>query len=150
MAKKERGPVRKLLLSFVNFPQWMGARSLKASAQDIKTMAKQLFVPKQATRFETFDEAVARMNLSEDDLVERRRQFAQMAVLYLLLTLGLFGYTLYLIFYGTMSAVLMTAVLTLVGFSFFFKEHFWYTQLKYRRLGFTFKEWLTALFKELP
>lgn len=134
--------VKDFLKSFVNFPAWMGASHLKRTADDIGKMSKELFTVQSAQgREETFEEAVQRFNLSETDLAQRQRAFGRLAALYLFIFFCLGVYAVYLWHKHDYLSVLMTFVLMLVAGSFAFKEHFWYMQMRQKRLGLTPKEW---------
>jgi intracellular multiplication protein IcmV len=134
--------VKDFLKSFVNFPAWMGASGLRRTAGDISTMSRELFTLKHApVREETFEEAIARFNLSEADLKQRQRAFGRLAALYLFVVFCLGIYVVYLWYNHAILSVFMTLVLMLVASSFAFKEHFWYVQMRQRRLGLTLKQW---------
>ena len=134
--------VKDFLKSFVNFPAWMGASHLKRTADDISKMSKELFTLQHASvREETFEEAVLRFNLSEADLAQRQRAFGRLAALYLFICFCLGVYAVYLWHKHDFLSVLMTLVLMMVAASFAFKEHFWYVQMRQRRLGLTPKDW---------
>lgn len=136
--------VKSFLKSFVNFPAWMGASTLRRNAKDIVAMSRELFSLKNRGSqgpTETFHEAAARFNLSEADLIQRQRAFGRLAAVYLFLVLCLGVYAGYLLYRHAYLSVIMTFVLMLVAASFAFKEHFWYVQMRHRRLGLTVKDW---------
>lgn len=134
--------IRDFLKSFVNFPAWMGASHLKRTAVDIGKMSKELFtVQPVSVREETFEEAVQRFRLTDADLAQRQRVFARLTALYLAIFFCLGIYAFYLWYRHDFLSVLMTFVLMMVTASFAFKEHFWYVQMRQKRLGLTPKEW---------
>ncbi len=63
---------------FVNFPQWMGWKQINASSRDLKDLAKAVFrIKLEKTEDgkpveETFEQAMARLNITEEQLVERK------------------------------------------------------------------------------
>ena len=105
-------------------------------------LLRDLFNFKQLpVREETFEEAVARFNLSEADILQRQKAFGRLAAFYLFIAVCLGIYTGYLYYKSAFLSMLMTLVLILLACSFAFKEHFWYAQMCQRRLGLTFKDW---------
>lgn len=142
MASSKYG-VKDFLKSFINVPAWMGMNHLLRTANDISTLSRDLFTFKRPPlREETFEEAVARFNLSETDILQRQKAFGRLAAFYLFIAVCLGVYASYLFYKAAWLPVLMTLVLILVACSFAFKEHFWYAQMRQRRLGLTFKDWL--------
>ena len=143
--QNRRGGVRRGLRSLVNFPAWMGWKDLSRNASFIKSMVVSLLTVSKAEHQETYEEAVERLNLSSKELQQRQQGFLQMAILYFILMLLLMAYAVYLVFVGTLTAVLMSSVLVLVTASLAFREHFWYFQMKQKRLGCSLKSWFLFL-----
>jgi intracellular multiplication protein IcmV len=143
MSKKPT--VKKVLKSFVDVPRWIGFSSLRATGSQIGGMARNLFSTAKPQFEETYEEAVQRMQLSEEALQKRMTTFFRMAVLYFVIGLCLLVYTGVLFFYGHLTSTMLSLVLSFVLFTFAFREHFWYTQMKLKRLGCTFKEWFAYL-----
>ncbi len=73
--------------------------------------------------------------------MQRQKAFGRLAAFYLFVVCCLGMYAIYLWYQHAFLAILMTAILMLVATSFAFKEHFWYMQMRQRRLGLTLKEW---------
>ena len=133
--------------SLVNFPKWMGYKSLLNNGVSLKEAVKGLFVPKQPVYQEDFEEAVKRLGLNEQLLEERKQQFFKRSVIFFLITCALFLYAVYLLFISNWLGALLAFVVTFIALSFTFREHFWYVQIKQRRLGCTFKEYLQGFFQ---
>lgn len=142
--------VKKTVKSLFNFSAWMGADELRRSGSNIKQLAKSIFSVRNAQYEETFEQAVQRFNLSEADLKEREKAFGWMALFYGVLMGVLLAYMAYLWVWGTWSSVLMTLILSAVMASLAFRQHFWYFQVRERRLGCTFKEWFFFLVGYVP
>lgn len=140
---------RRYARSFLDIPRWMGAEHLKRNARSIRSMLRGFSTVKKPELEETFEQAITRMGLNEQRLEERKAEFFRLAMIYLAAALGAFAYLLYLIFHGHYRALMLSLTLVIVLFSFFFREHFWYTQMKYRRLGMTFGQWLRSLFQDV-
>lgn len=139
--------IGRIIKPFVNFPRWMNLNQLSNTAKTIVGTIKDLKTERQAPiRKETFEEARKRLNLSEEDLQERMKFCFRLSIIYLLVGLLFFAYTIYLIMHlsiGFILALLITALM----FAFSFQQHFWYFQIKTRQLGATVKEWRNFLFR---
>jgi intracellular multiplication protein IcmV len=95
---------------------------------------------------ETFDEAVARFNLTEADLKEREKDYLFYAGIFLVLGLVSFVFGFYLLFVKRkfLDCLLGIAVAALFGTQGF-RYHFWYFLIKQRKLGCTFDDWLVFI-----
>lgn len=122
----------------------LGTGQLKTQANNLGKMAGDvLSIPKGPTSSETFEEALARLHLSEADIERRKIQFQRLARIYLILGAGIFLYMFYLIFKKAFFPTLGCLGLLLIVFSQFFRCSFWLFQMRERRLGCTFFEWLS-------
>ena len=107
----------------------------------IKRALTLLFIPQSPTQTETFKAAVKRLGLSEQDLVIKQQGLMRLVVLMLVLALGLLGYTVYQGIYGSILGVVVSLVLTLIALVMAFRYHFWWFQIKHRKLGCSLREW---------
>ena len=143
----EKRTVRRSFQRFFDVSSWLGTAEIKKNTSNLKSLAVTLFTVEKPQRRETFDEAVARYQLSEEDIKKRQQAFFQLAMLYLAgFTLDIF-YVIYLFSTQRYMPAAMGLAFSGVLFSMFFRQHFWYTQMKNRRLGFTFQQWVLSLFK---
>jgi intracellular multiplication protein IcmV len=133
--------ISKVTKPFVNFPAWMGLKQISSSGKNIKETATALLRQTKSTRQETFEEAVKRLGLNEQILKQRQQMFFRMAVAYSVMALALFSYAVYLLITDHFAAGFMSLVLTVVLLTLAFRQHFWYFEIKQRRLGCTVKEW---------
>jgi intracellular multiplication protein IcmV len=140
--------VGKIFKPFVNFPRWMDLRSATTTAKQIGNNARDLFVPQKATHVETFEQAVQRLHLTEKDLQVRMKNLQRMVVFYCLIAVALVVYTIHLLMNGNVFAGILGTILTVLALAFAFREHFWYFQMKQRRLGCSVKEWFIGMLKE--
>ena len=53
----------------------------------------------------------------------------------------IFVYAGYQFFYGSIKAFIVSLVVMLIALVLAFRYHFWYFQIKQRKLGCTFNEW---------
>lgn len=133
--------IGKVIKPLVNFPAWMGWNQIKVSGNTIKEAAKLLADQPKSHRQENFQQAIARLRLSEADLAQRMTFFKRMAFFYLLVAIGLFGYAVYMVIGEYWAAALLSTVLTVLAAVLALRQHFWYYQMKKRKLGCTLKEW---------
>lgn len=128
----------------VNFPKWMGLRQLKSNAAVISKMIKDLRVYRPGIHQETFDEAVVRLQLTEEDIKQRMRTCFTLSIVYSIIAILLLVYTIYLVLQlslGMILGLLVTVLMSVLAY----REHFWYFQMKTRRLGNSFQDWISFL-----
>ncbi len=129
---------------FVDVPSWMNLNQLKNYGKSISDIGKGLFIPQQASRYETFEDALRRLKLSEDQLNHKAANLHNLSIMLSLIALCLFAYVIYLLVtHGKIMAIMVTLVLTAVILAKAFSYHFWVFQIKKRRLGCTLQEWFT-------
>lgn len=142
MGAKKKG-FRFWTKSMFNVSRWLGWQDLRSNASNIHQLYQMLFtIPTRPVFRETFEQAIERMGLDEAHLAEVKLAYFRRANLFLaLLVLGLV-YHVYLLFHQQWMASFVMISIDFMLFAFWFREHFWYTQMRVRRLGLTFKEWL--------
>ena len=138
---KKTGFFRGLTRTFFDFPRWLG---VKQYVQTNKTLARNvrdtLRIAKPA-REETFEAAMQRLHLNEQDLKNLvvTNQRGLILIVAFMVLLGL--YALYLIFSGHIAAIfLILAVMVFSGVRAF-QFSFWNFQIKQRQLGASFSSW---------
>jgi intracellular multiplication protein IcmV len=136
--------VGRVFKPLVNFPRWMGLSQIWRQGQGIYRMIQDMRRPEQPIVRETFEEALKRLNISESDLKERMKFTYRFALIYTFFGLIFLAYTIYMIFHGLLGSILGLLITALL-FTFAYREHFWYYQMKVRRLGCSFREWLNYL-----
>lgn len=127
----------------VDIPAWVGLKYLRNTTSILLGYCKNLFVIKSRPKGkENFSDVVKRMYLTEDDLEKRAQQFIYQVYIYLFAMLGTLIYAFYLLFLTHIVAGCL--VILLAGF-FLLKAcsvHFWYFQIKERKLNCSLREWL--------
>ena len=121
--------------------KWMSLSYVKSISQQTGSIVKDLVVPKKATRTETFEEALGRLDLTEADLIERKKEFTRLVYLFLGLACIIIGYAIYMIIRGYPIVGLISFCISLYALAQAFHFHFWLFQMKNRKLGCTLKEW---------
>ena len=143
---KQRG-IRYWTRSIFNVSRWVGWHNIKQNASNIQSLYNTLFKTNPVSLYrETFEQAVERMGLVEDDIDRVKKNYFRYSCLFLVLfILGLL-YHAYLIYHEYWAASIVMCSIDFMLFAFWFREHFWYTQMKVRRLGLTVKEWIAQCF----
>ena len=128
--------------TFFNPREWIGFDLLKDQSKTIWSFFRSVTVPMQPERTESFKEAMARLNVSEQDLEPLAKRFFLYALFFLGLTIlnAIYGFYLLLHHHAFLGLVLAIAVCGLL-LAQAFKYHFWYFQIKNRKLGCTIGEW---------
>jgi intracellular multiplication protein IcmV len=128
----------------VRVDKWMSWDYLGETADRFKILFLDIVIPKKATSAETFEEAMQRLELSEEDLVERKKEFTRLCYFFVALALVIVLYALYLAFQRNMTPSLIAFCLALYALSQALRFHFWLFQLRNRKLGCTVKEWMNS------
>lgn len=90
----------------------------------------------------SFDEAMKAKNIDEHELEVIKKQLATMITIFLMVSLLGFIYGIYVLLLGNVLGFIISMSVTLYGLAQTFKYHFWMFEIKNRKLGCTFKEWL--------
>lgn len=125
----------------IRVDKWMSLSYLKEVTGRTGYLVKNLVTPKKATRKETFEQALERLNITEADLVQRQKEFTRLLYLFLTLASLIIGYAIYMIIKGYAIVSLIAFCISLYTLSQAFHFHFWLFQMKNRKLGCTLKEW---------
>ena len=140
--------IGKAMKPLVNFPRWMGLDEIKSTGKNIGDLAKDVFTIKEAEHDDTFERAAARLDLKDEEIQKRAKSFLQLATIYVLFGVALFAYAIYLGFWKFyILPTFMTFMLSALSFAFAYREHFWYFQMKTKKLGQTYKDWFAFVFK---
>lgn len=129
--------------TFFNPRAWLGYDVVKSQSLFLYDLIKQIFVkPTPPENVETFEESMQRQNLTEEDIQEAGKTYFSYAILFLILGMISFIFGFYLLilhhtFYGWILSLSVTGLFLVQAFRF----HFWYFQIKFRKLGCTFAEW---------
>lgn len=141
MAKKKSGIWRDTLRSLVDIPQWLGYEWLVYPFAKIVNQAKNFFIPQEGTSTETFEEAIARLNLQPADLFFKARSLRRLAGVFLTLALLVLTHALYLFWSTAFFGGAFSIILAMGCLAFAFRYHFWAFQINSRKLGCTIEEW---------
>lgn len=122
--------------------KWVGLDQIKANSRNLVNIGQSLITPQQANYKETFEEALVRLNITEEQIQQRRKEFTRLMVIYLGISLLIFAYSIFIVYkYKNIMGFIMGFALTIFALTHAFKYHFWIYQIKHRRLGCTLREW---------
>lgn len=135
--------------------RWISADEIKRYGRLIKNSAKDLAQTKpaatttitEASEAKDFAGAAQAFQLSEEEIARRTKYFFYYFLIYFCVSLGLLVYAIYLIqSSGRLLAVLATLFLGIAMFVYALREHFLYMEMKQRKLGCSFTDWLAFIF----
>lgn len=128
--------------TFFDPSAWLGLNQLMGYTKVIGSTLKTTFTPDQATRSETFEEAMSRLKVSDADLQSLTTRYGWYTLLFLGLSLISFIVGFYYLFaYHTISGWFLAIAVSLLFGANAFRYNFWYFQIKHRKLGCTVAEW---------
>ena len=139
-----KGGLKWAFKPFVNVHEWIGLRSIKFMTKGVANAVKVTFATDKPQQQETFEEAVTRLKLSPGAIEQRKQSFLRIALVMGILGVFCLFYMLYLLWSGYLGAGCFALVVAMIVFAYAYRFHFWYFQLKSKKLGCTFKEWLNA------
>ncbi len=142
--------IKKGFFSSINPIRWVGMGQIQNNASTIKDLIDGIFRGARNNRVvlkETFDDCIERLGLTEADIKQRMRSAKWIATICAVLSIGMCAYMLYLFFHALILGGVIAFMLMLLLWAYAFREHFNYFQMKQRRLGCTFSEWLHFIFK---
>jgi intracellular multiplication protein IcmV len=128
--------------TFFNPRGWLGYDTLKTSSLGLWVILKDLFTVAEPARQETFEVALKRLNLTEEDLKKSARFYTILTAIFVVLGSISFLFCFYFLFYHqTLSGCMLAIATAAVFFAQAFRYHFWLFQIKHRKLGCTLEEW---------
>lgn len=141
----EKKGLRSYMARTFNVYQWAGAKALVASGNSIRNLFTEMTVVKKEVRKETFAQAVVRLGLTAKDVQDREKQYRLTSSVFGLFFLFGVVYSVLLYLREDYLTSLMAVAYTMLMFAFFFRESFWYMQVKKRELGKSLKDWVFFL-----
>lgn len=141
MKKKSGSRVVGIFKRIINIRSWSDWDRMSAFTSYIANGFKRLFVPKKHVEGESFTNAVSRLKLSDGDLLIKQIALLRLSIVMVVFAFMILFYAGYQLFYGSLKATLISLVVTMIALILAFRYHFWYYQIKQRKLGCTFKEW---------
>lgn len=124
--------------------QWMGYDSLRQNGLLIGRIFRRSMGQDKTKKLQglSFEQCKAHFNLTDADIEIKMKNMLQILWFCLILAALCLAYSIYLFIAAKVLAGFVTLILMGVMLSYAFREHFNYFQMKQRRLGCTFKQWL--------
>lgn len=141
MKNTNRSKIVGLFNTIFNVRVWFDWERIKAFTLYLVEGFKKFFVPQQRKAGETFEAAKKRLKLTEKDLLARQTGLLRLSILMVVFAILTFGYSVYLFTEGGHKGGIVGLVLMLIALVLAFRYHFWYFQIKERKLGCTIQEW---------
>jgi len=141
MKNKQGSRIVNVFSRIFNVRAWIDFDRTKSFTFYLVNGFKKMFVPQKNEGGETFEEAMSRLNISEKELEDKKSALYRLSLLMCAAAIGIFGYAIYHIIYGSYRAVIISLVVTMIALALAFRYHFWYFQIKERKLGCTMQEW---------
>ena len=141
MKNKKGSRTVNIITSIFNIRDWVDFNRLKSFTGYLANLFKNLFIPQKKIAGESFEDALARLNIGEKDLKNRESALYRLSLVMTGAALFILAYAIYHLVYGNFKATLVSLVVMLIALALAFRYHFWYFQIKERKLGCTIKEW---------
>ena len=141
MKKKSESRIGRVIKRIFNLRSWLDWERVKVFGLYLKTAFKLLFIPNQATETESFAVAQKRLKLSDSELVERQAGLLRLSIILVIVGIAMLVYSVYLFYTASIKGGVLGLVLMLIALVLAFRYHFWYFQMKERKLGCTIREW---------
>lgn len=144
MKTQKKSRTLNVLSKIFNVRQWSDYDRLRAFTSYLGNGIKKMLIPQKETiadQKNTFSSAASTLNLSDDNLNERARGLYRLSVLMCVLAVGILGYAIYHAVFGNAKAMVVSIVVSLIALALAFRYHYWYFQIKERKLGCTIREW---------
>lgn len=133
------------------FRLWADWDRIESFFDYIRRSLQHLFVLRVEKEAVPFEQAVAKFQLNEHEIVLRYRALQRLAHIMLYVALIVFGYFLYQCFYGRFLGILLSLMVVGITLILAFRYHYWSFQLQQRRLGCSLKTWFyQSLLGRLP
>lgn len=139
--KQKGSRTKRLFKRLINIGYWLDIERLKEISRYVVATFKKFFIPSRQEAKESFSEAMKRFNLSEQDIITRQTSLFRLFCLMLVLAAGIFIYTLYLFWQQAWHAAGFSLIVLGLALVLAFRYHFWYFQIKQRKLGCSLQEW---------
>lgn len=141
MKKPSHGRVKNMLSTAFNVRKWSDFDRMKGFTLYLENGIKNLFIPRRQIAVQSFNEALKQYNIDEKALLKKRRGLFRLSMFMCIVALVLLIYSIYLAMFGSWHAALLSLVVMMLAWALAFRYHFWFFQIKQRKLGCTFKEW---------
>ena len=145
MAKKTAtgsSQTKRLLQNLFRIRFWLDAERIKGFFEYLRGVMVRFLVPQPKVAEESFEEAKVRLGLTDEILIKRQKALLCFSIFIGFLGFCIFTYSAYLAFnqyfLGASTALIVSGIAGVLAFRY----HFWYYQIKHKKLGCSLREWL--------
>lgn len=142
MKKQSSSRTKRLFLQIFKVRSWSDWERTHSFFLVIKTMFNHLFIlesPKKSSV--TFQSAMERYNLTEEQLSLQARALRRLYLLMLLALFIVFLYVGYQLVYGTYVGLLLSLVVWMIALALAFRYNYWLFIIQRRTLGVSLTDW---------
>ena len=140
------GRIKKIMKPAVDVPKWIDYPRWVKRNRFFFRFIKKSFIPHHAKMQVSFEEALLRLKLTPADLVQRTKVFTRLLWIWIFLFLVTIFYSIYLFSIHAYRGFYPCLGISLIILTQVFRYHFWLFQIKQRRLGCCFRDWLNGQF----
>lgn len=141
MKKKSGSRIVRVLSRIFQVRTWFDWERVKGFTLYLGNGIKRLFIPQQVTKVESFDAAMTRLRISNADLLLKQKALFRLSMVMVCAASLILIYAGYHLYHGAYKATIISLVVMLIALVLAFRYHFWYFQIKQRKLGCSFQEW---------
>jgi len=141
MQTKPQSRVISLFNRIFKIRYWSDSDRVKGFFHYICEMFKRLFVVRPKQEKESFEVVKTRLNLTDEALLKKQRALFRLSLLMVVFAVLMLCSTVYQCFHGTVTAIFLSLVVSLLAGTFAFRYHFWYFQIRQKKLGCSLGEW---------
>lgn len=132
--------------TFFNPVAWLGYDTVKEGTLTIWTVLKSLFTRTKPGRKETYEEALKRLNIKEEEASEIGTIYRLYAWIFAIFGGLIFYYSFYILFKRWVwTGWSLGVAAACLCFAQAFKYDFWSLQIRRKKLGLSFDDWLRSL-----
>jgi intracellular multiplication protein IcmV len=137
-----RGLFGFVFLRVLNVRKGLNYDQMRDSSTSIYNMGKRVFSRKKSNHTgEKFEEAMARLNVSENDLRHRYAHCQKIFYIFSTISVLLLVYAVYLLWAHAFSGAMLAVCVAVLSGANAFKYNFWMFQIERRKLGCQLSEW---------
>lgn len=125
--------------------RWLNLQMLKNTTTYLVSETKNLFTVEQAEKTENFDQAVVRLELTPNFIDAQARRYLYLTCFFLVAAVLLLLYGIYIALHHNFMGACISFSLMIYVLSCAFRFHFWYFQMKQKKLGCSLQEWFKSI-----
>ncbi|AHE68202.1 type IVB secretion system protein IcmV [Legionella oakridgensis] len=141
MKRQSGSRIGNIVRSIFNIRGWADWDRVKGAAAYIGNGLKRLFVPQRGAPKVSFEEVKAQFNLTDGELLAKQKALFRLCLFMIFIAILLLAYAIYRCVLGHMLAFWLSLIVTFIALILAFRYHFWYFQIKERKLGCSVHEW---------